>query len=738
MASTFTYEFKSKGFTGKSSFPTGLFIDGKFQKSDTTLEVLNPANGQLITKVDEAHPSHVDQAVKAARKAFETTWGLNASGELRAQLLNKLGQLMERDADELAAIEALDNDAGWADKALTGQTIETDEKKLAYTRYEPLGVPSEFTPLTALRMCSLIKEAGFPDGVVNVLVGFGPTVGAAISEHMSIEKVAFTGSTLVGRKVMAAAANSNLKNVTLELGGKSPNIIFDDADLDQAVSWAAHGIFWNHGQACCAGSRIFVQAGIYDQFLAAFTEKAKAITVGDPFDEKVDQGPQVSQQQFDRIMGYIDSGKADGATVHLGGGRVGKEGYFIEPTIFTDTNSQMKIVQEEIFGPVGVIIKFTDEQDVIRQANDTLYGLAAAVFSQNINRAIETAHKLQAGTAWVNCVNQLHVQVPFGGYKQSGIGRELGEHALANYVAVKSVHVGPISCLLWVTAIIYLPDQPWASTPSQTSLPTILDQFSRYSGRVLPYALPYESRPPKERRARLETGEGIVLVAHCVRNQNGDHQVTVSSGFALDTPNPDGATVVTCAHTLEELRRSTLLANGKLDSGSFVVSAGPSGEMLVSPVSAILAALPQSDLLLLQTPVELKTLPVSPYPAPRDISVLTHFVSHSPSTGDDWTPWIGGSWRKCSRGKVVSYRDFAGRETEPGTYDSLANMFVSTLPTSGSSGGPIVDEETGAVVGVILGTRMDSRVEGVRGWGTPSEAIFEMFSLPLQAAYSDR
>jgi len=258
---------------------------------------------------------------------------------------------------------------------------------------------------------------------------------------MKIEKVAFTGSTLVGRKIMEAAAKSNLKDVTLELGGKSPNIIFDDADLDQAVNWASHGIYWNHGQACCAGSRIFVQAGIYDEFLHKFTEKSKSLKVGDPFATDSYQGPQVSQIQYDRIMDYIESGKSEGATVHLGGDRNGEEGYFINPTIFTDTKPHMKIVQEEIFGPVGVVIKFENEEDVIRQANDTVYGLAAAVFSQNINRALTTAHKLKAGTAWVNCVNQLHANVPFGGFKQSGIGRELGEYALKNYTAVKAVHV---------------------------------------------------------------------------------------------------------------------------------------------------------------------------------------------------------------------------------------------------------------------------------------------------------
>jgi len=481
-------------YKGKTSFNTGLFINGQFVDGTKgkTIDVVNPTNGKLITKVSEATEEDVDIAVEAAQKAYDTTWGLNAPGSVRTDLLWKLAQLMERDSLELAALEALDNGktfnwarnvdvnfsisvikyfAGWADK-ITGQSIETDEKKLIYTRHEPIGVvgqiipwnfpllmwswkvgpalatgntivmkPSEFTPLTAIRMCALMQEAGFPPGVLNLVTGYGPTAGAAISSHMKIEKVAFTGSTLVGRKVMEAAAKSNLKTVTLELGGKSPNIIFDDADLDQAVNWAAHGIFWNHGQACCAGSRIFVQAGIYDEFLKRLSAKANSIKVGDPFGQDIDQGPQVSQIQYDRIMGYIESGKKDGATLYQAGDRHGNEGYFINPTIFTDVKPDMKIVREEIFGPVGVVIKFEDEADVIKQANDTLYGLAAAVFTQNLNRAIETAHKLHAGTAWVNCVNHLNAQAPFGGFKQSGIGREMGEYALANYTNVKSVHV---------------------------------------------------------------------------------------------------------------------------------------------------------------------------------------------------------------------------------------------------------------------------------------------------------
>jgi aldehyde dehydrogenase (NAD+) len=494
MSSIFTYEFDTPSFKGKSSFNTGLFINGKFvQGSDkTTIPVVNPSTGKTVTEVAEATAKDVDLAVDAAHKAFETTWGLNMSGAGRSRLLAKLATLMEENQQELAALEALDNGktfswamdvdttfaidtiryyAGWADK-IHGQVLETDERKLTYTRHEPIGVvgqiipwnfpllmmawklgpalatgncivlkPSEFTPLTAIRMCELIQRAGFPDGVFNLVTGYGQTVGNAITHHMKIEKVAFTGSTLVGRKVMEAAARSNIKDVTLELGGKSPNVIFDDADLDQAVNWAAHGIFWNHGQACCAGSRIFVQSGIYDEFLAKFTEKSRSLKVGDPFATDSYQGPQVSQVQYDRIMDYIKSGKEEGATVHLGGDRNGTEGYFINPTIFTDTKPDMKIVQEEIFGPVGVVIKFDDDEDVIRQANDTVYGLAAAVFSQNINRAITTAHRLKAGTAWVNCVNQLHANVPFGGFKQSGIGRELGEYAIKNYTAVKSVQI---------------------------------------------------------------------------------------------------------------------------------------------------------------------------------------------------------------------------------------------------------------------------------------------------------
>ncbi|SGY48802.1 BQ5605_C001g00695 [Microbotryum silenes-dioicae] len=359
---------------------------------------------------------------------------------------------------------------GWADKN-HGKVVEVMDSKMAYTRHEPLGVVgqiipwnfpilmfawklgpalatgntivikvAETTPLSAFYVSTLIAKI-FPPGVVNIVTGYGAIAGAAISSHMGIEKVAFTGSTLVGRTIMKAAATSNLKAVTLELGGKSPNIIFDDADFDQAVSWSTFGLFFNHGQACCAGSRIFVQEGIYDKFLDALTAKVKTIKVGSPFAADTFQGPQTSQLQYDRIQAHIQSGKDEGATIHIGGERHGTEGYFIQPTIFTDVKPDMKIVKEEIFGPVVVVAKFKDEADVIAQANDTMYGLAAAVFSRDISRAIKTANAVKAGTVWVNCYNQLHSSVPFGGFKQSGIGRELGEYALANYTAVKAVHI---------------------------------------------------------------------------------------------------------------------------------------------------------------------------------------------------------------------------------------------------------------------------------------------------------
>jgi len=290
---------------------------------------------------------------------------------------------------------------------------------------------------------SLIREAGFPPGVFNLVAGYGTTVGHAISHHMNISKVAFTGSTLVGRKVLEASAKTNLKVVTLELGGKSPTVIFDDCNFDQTVKWATQAMYGNMGQSCVAGTRIFVQEGIYDRFMEKFTAMVKGLTeaTGDPFAASTKHGPQASQIQYDRIMGYIASGKESGATLHIGGERHGKEGYFIQPTIFTDCTPDMKIVREEIFGPVAAVMKFKTEEEVIEAANATEYGLSACVFSENIGRAIRVAHAFESGSTFVNSAQLTEWSMPFGGFKASGIGREHGEYALATYTQVKAVHV---------------------------------------------------------------------------------------------------------------------------------------------------------------------------------------------------------------------------------------------------------------------------------------------------------
>jgi len=494
--STYTHQFDHSGFKGKVEIPTGLFINNEWvdstEKNGKTIDIVNPSTGETITSITEGTEADVEIAVNAAEKAFNTTWGLNTPGFERGKLLIKIAELIERDVDILASIEALDNGktfgvakafdvtesaavfryyGGWADK-IHGKTIETTANKLSYTLHEPVGVcgqiipwnfplymfswkiapalatgcvvvlkPSELTPLTAMYMTKLIKEAGVPAGVVNIVNGYGPTVGNALSSHPKVDKVAFTGSTPVGRKVMEQASKSNLKKVSLELGGKGSNIIFDDADLDEAVRYAAQGIFFNHGQTCCAGSRIYVQKGIYDKFAEGFKAKTAQLVVGDPFDANTYQGPQVSQVQYDRIMNYVECGKEEGATVLTGGKRKGDKGFFIEPTIFSDVTSNMKIVREEIFGPVVVLSPFETEDEVIEAANDSIYGLASAVFTQDINRAHRVVSKLKAGTCWVNCYNELHPQVPFGGFKHSGIGRELGEYALENYTEIKAVQV---------------------------------------------------------------------------------------------------------------------------------------------------------------------------------------------------------------------------------------------------------------------------------------------------------
>ncbi|KAI4161951.1 MAG: hypothetical protein LQ342_004399 [Letrouitia transgressa] len=478
--------------TGKYEQPTGLFINGEWTKGvdGKKFETINPTTEKPIVAVHEATEKDVDIAVTAARKAFEGVWK-TTTPDTRGRLLTKLADLIERDSKTLGAIESLDNGkalamatndvmlaagciryyGGWADK-IEGKVVETTPECFNYVRQEPIGVcgqiipwnfpilmwswkigpaiacgntvvlkTAEQTPLSALYICNLVKEAGFPPGVINVISGFGKIAGAAISAHMDIDKVAFTGSTVVGRQIMKAAASSNLKKVTLELGGKSPNIVFDDADIENAISWCNFGIFFNHGQCCCAGSRIYVQEGIYDKFVEKFKERAQKNVVGDPFAKDTFQGPQVSQLQYDRIMGYIDTGKKEGAKVEIGGSRSGDTGYFIQPTVFSNVSEDMKIMQDEIFGPVCSIAKFKTEDDAVRVGNTTTYGLAAAVHTKNLNTAIRVSAKLKAGTVWVNQYNMLHHTLPFGGYKESGIGRELGEAALANYSQTKTVSI---------------------------------------------------------------------------------------------------------------------------------------------------------------------------------------------------------------------------------------------------------------------------------------------------------
>lgn len=428
--------------------------------------------------------------MRAARNAYENVWSRTLPSE-RGAMLGRLSDLFLEHLDTLAAIEAVDNGkavsmargdvrlaadclryyGGWADK-IHGKTIDTDPDTLNYTRHEPVGVcgqiipwnfpvlmwawkvgpalaagntvvlkTAEQTPLSGLYAASLCGRAGIPAGVVNVLSGFGRVAGSAIAWHMDVDKVAFTGSTAVGRLIMEAAAKSNLKKVTLELGGKSPNIVFNDADVDDAVSWVNYGIFFNHGQCCCAGSRVYVQSGIYDRFVEVFKACAASNVVGDPFAADTFQGPLVSQLQHDRVMEYIRSGKEEGAKIEMGGERHGSKGFFIQPTVFSNVRQDMKIMQEEIFGPVCAISRFETEDDVVRLGNESIYGLAAGIHTRDLQTAIRVAGKLKAGTVWVNSFNNLHSQVPFGGFKESGIGRELGKYALANYTEVKSVRV---------------------------------------------------------------------------------------------------------------------------------------------------------------------------------------------------------------------------------------------------------------------------------------------------------
>jgi aldehyde dehydrogenase (NAD+) len=474
---------------------TKILIDNQWvaSVSGKTFETVNPATGEVLASVAEADAADVELAVKAARKAFHSKahWRRMSASE-RGKLLNRLADLIEKNADELATLESLDNGkpkhvaaaadlplviacyryyAGWADK-IQGKTIPISGDYFCYTRHEPVGVVgqiipwnfpllmqawklapalacgntvvlkvAEQTPLSALRVGELILEAGFPEGVVNILPGYGPTAGAAIARHMDVDKIAFTGSTEVGHLIMKASAESNLKRVTLELGGKSPNIVFADADMEQAIEGSHFALFFNQGQCCCAGSRVFVEEKVYDQFVQKSAERAKRRVVGDPLNKITEQGPQVDDEQFKKVLGYVESGKKEGAKLVAGGERVGDRGYFVAPTVFADVQDDMKIAQEEIFGPVMSILKFKDMDELVDRANKTIYGLAAAVWTRDIGKAHHIANNVRAGTVWVNCFDVFDAAAPFGGFKQSGLGRELGEYGLQQYSEIKTVTV---------------------------------------------------------------------------------------------------------------------------------------------------------------------------------------------------------------------------------------------------------------------------------------------------------
>ncbi|HKR01933.1 MAG TPA: aldehyde dehydrogenase family protein [Pyrinomonadaceae bacterium] len=474
-----------------------LFIDGKWvdAESGKTFTTPNPATGQTLAEVAEADKADVDKAVQAARRAFEGKWS-KMSARDRGRLMYKLAQLIEENSKELAALETADNGkpiresqyvdlpqvvenfeyfAGYATK-IEGETIPVPGQMFNYTLREPIGVcgqiipwnfpllmaawklapalaagntvvlkPAEQTPVNAMELGRLIQEAGFPDGVVNIVPGYGETAGASLAAHPGIDKIAFTGSTEVG-KIVARAAADNLTKVSLELGGKAPNIVFADADLEQAVNGAMMGIFFNQGQVCCAGSRLFLSEEIKDEFLDRFKEKAQKVRVGDPMDAGTHMGPQVSEEQLDRIKGYVDIAREEGASVLTGGCPPSLEGdfqkgYFFQPTIFGDVKNKMRVAQEEIFGPVTSVITFKSEEDLIKEANETVYGLSAGIWTRDIVRAHRFAREIHAGTIWINTFNMFNAASPFGGFKQSGYGREMGKHALELYTQVKSVWV---------------------------------------------------------------------------------------------------------------------------------------------------------------------------------------------------------------------------------------------------------------------------------------------------------
>lgn len=482
----------------KSLPPSKLFVNGSFLESTsaTRIEVRNPATGELISTVPDANAADVDKAVAAARASFESkAWRGKDSSE-KERILWRLADIMDAHKEELAAFVSLENGktlrealradvnpaidavryyAGWV-RRIFGETIPVDGPYLNFTMREPVGVvgaivpwnypvciamwklapalacgcsvvlkPSELTPLTALKIAGYAMEAGIPEGVLNVVTGYGPTTGEAMSRHMDIDKISFTGSIRTARSLMKASGESNLKRLSLELGGKNPNIIFPDADLNEALKSAFSGIFSNKGEVCSSGSRLLLHQDIHDQFLDMLVEKAKAMKVGDPLDAASEMGAQISEAQMNRILGYLDAGKREGATVMCGGERdtdgAKAKGYFIKPTIFSGVTPEMKIAQEEIFGPVLSVIKFKDADQAVSIANGTIYGLVSAVWTKDIQLAMRMAADIKAGSVWINTYNGFDSASPFGGYKQSGFGRDLGAYALEQYTNVKSVWI---------------------------------------------------------------------------------------------------------------------------------------------------------------------------------------------------------------------------------------------------------------------------------------------------------
>ncbi|XP_058206764.1 aldehyde dehydrogenase family 2 member C4-like isoform X2 [Rhododendron vialii] len=481
---------------------TKLFINGEFvdSVSGKTFESIDPRTGEVIARVAEGDKEDVDLAVKAARQAFDHGPWPRLPGSARRKILMKFADLIDENVEELAALEAIDAGkifgwgkafeipgtaeslryyAGAADK-IHGETLKMSSANQGYTLREPIGVvghiipwnfpstmfllkvspalaagctmivkPAEQTPLNALYFAHLAKLAGIPDGVLNVITGYGTTAGAAISSHMDIDKVSFTGSTEVGRLVMQAAATSNLKPVTLELGGKSPLIIFDDADLDHAAELALAANLFNKGEVCVAGSRVFAQEGIYDQLAKKLGEKAKTWVVGDPFDPNVRQGPQIDKTQYEKVLSYIEHGKREGATLVTGGKPCGEKGYYIEPTIFSDVMDNMTIAKDEIFGPVMSLMKFKTVEEAIQRANATRYGLAAGIVTKDLNVANTVSRSIRAGTIWINTYFAFDKDCPFGGFKMSGFGKDTGMQALEQYLQVKCV-VTPIYNSPWL------------------------------------------------------------------------------------------------------------------------------------------------------------------------------------------------------------------------------------------------------------------------------------------------